>query len=221
MTKTIEIDGKILELWEDFSAGDVPDEMQMDLVALADMGEQRSWGVGRYTEVLDRALKAEGKFVPRNALYASVAQHAKSSSESVRMWHRIFLAVPADIRVEYGDRISFHQMKAIVPHAKTPEEWADVINRWLDYAANASHNPSSVDGLRAWLQDQKGAPPPEVGRHLRIGKALRRQLEDEAKIPPQIVKAYRDFFEKVNKAAGDWGLTDWAWDGILATDEDD
>lgn len=217
--KLIELGGKILQVWEDFSARDIPDEMQMDLVALADMGEQRSWGVGKYTEVLDRALQAEGKFVPRGALYASVAQHAKASAESVRMWHRIFLAVPGDVRMEYEDRISFHQFKAIVPHAKTSSEWAGVINRWLDYAANSGHSPGSVDGLRAWLKDQQGVPPPEVGRHQRIGKAIRKQLENP-NLPDRMRQEYRKFQQAVSRAA--MATPDpvaWSWDA-LADDEE-
>ena len=114
-------------------------------------------------------------------------------------------------------RLSFHQMKAVCPHAKTEAEFADVMNRWLDYAANSGHSPGSVDGLRAWLGDQKGAPPPEVGRHRRIGKAVRFMLED-AKVPEQMQKVYRDLFDRVNNVASIHGLAEWFWDGLPPVD---
>ena len=187
-------------VWEDFSASDIDDETQNQLAALAELGEQRAWGVAKLTELLDRRLEASGRVVPRKALYAAVAQHARSSGESVRMWHGVYKRVPDAIRIEYSDRLSFHQFKAIVPHAKTEAEWADVINRWLDYAASSGHNPGSVDGLRAWVQDQKGAPPPMVGRHQRIGRALRVQLGDEG-LPQRIKQEYTKFWHAINRAS--------------------
>lgn len=198
-----------------FTASDVPEEIQQELASLADMGEARSWGVARLTEVLFRGLAATRTNVQKKDVYAAIAQHARSSGESVRMWHRTYLAVPNDIRIEYQDRLSFHQFKAVVPHAKTPAEWADVLNRWLDYAANSNHNPGSVDGLRAWLLDQKGAPPPEVGRHQRIGRSVRFMLEDE-KVPAEIKKPLRKLVDEIEKVAFMLGNADWSWEGIFS-----
>jgi hypothetical protein len=203
--------------WAGFTANDIDVEIQHQLGALADMGEQRSWGVAKFTEIIDRQAKGAGKYISRKDLYAAVAQHARSSGESVRMWHSTYLKVPDEIRIEYVDRLSFHQFKAIVPHAKTPDEWADVINRWLDYAANSNHNPGSVDGLRAWLGDQTNAPPPEVGRHQRIGKSVRYMLEDP-KVPEQIQRFYRQMFEKNNNVCSIHALDAFMWDGVMPTD---
>lgn len=203
--------------WTDFSAGDVPDEMQHQLSALADLGEQKAWGVARLIEVLDRGLQAEGKIVPRKVLYAAVGQHARSAGETCRSYHRIYLAVPEAIRVEFGEMLGFHSFKALVPHCHNDEEWASTIGRWLDYAAGSGHSPQSVDGLRAWVQDQQGAPPPEVGRHQRIGKAVRLMLEDP-KVPDPMQKVYRKLFDTVNNQASIHALSDWIWTGLMPVD---
>lgn len=200
--------------WADFSAKDIDDEIQHQLGALAELGEQRAWGVAKLTEVIDRQAKGAGRVIQRKALYAAVAQHARSSGESVRMWHSVYLKVPETIRVEFGDRLSFHQMKAVCPHAKTESEFADVINRWLDYAANSGHSPGSVDGLRAWLGDQKGAPPPEVGRHQRIGKAVKYMIEDEH-VPEPMRTLYRKFYNAViSRSMATDNPAQWSWDEL-------
>ena len=210
----VEYEGQTYNLLEKFGAADVPDAMQAELTALGDLGEREAWGIAKRVQKVVDMLHAENVHAPMMKVYAAIGDHARKSSETVRMYYGVWKEIPADVLNLYstdkGHEISFHQFKALVPklRGKPSQEWVSEIGAWLTHAADTLRSPASVDGIRAWLAGKHGAATPAIGRHRRTIAAAKKLAQDDS-VPDRLRSEYQRHVQTVGQIIDTWGYTDW------------
>lgn len=213
---TVIFDGKEYILLEQLSAGDMPEEMRVELNYIGDLGEEKAWGTAKRVQLWLDMMHAEGVHPQMMQVYALIGQEVKSSSETVRMHYGVWKEIPNEVWRAYtdgGKELSFHQFKALVPKLRDrpAADWYDHIERWFDYCTANQTHPGSVDGIRGWLDGEYGAPSPEVGRHRRMMGAARK-LAGDPSVPQPVREVYRRFIERIDQVCDQWGLTEWKVD---------
>lgn len=213
----VEYEDKEYVLLEKFTASDVPDTMQNELSALADLGEREAWGTARRVQLLLDMLHAEGVHPYMMKLYAAIGVHARRSAETVRMYHSVYRAIPESVlqmySTENGRELGFHQFKALVPvmRGRPAPEWVEKIEAWYLHCAEHHINQSSVDGIRAWIQGEAGAETPAIGRHRRVQLQVLKLAQDFS-LPEPLRMEYVRHQDKIRQIVSQYGYVDWVID---------
>lgn len=206
-----------LIFWDDFSASDIPQDIQNELMALGDLNEEHSWGVARRVADMIDAARAEGYDIPRMKLYAAVGQYSRDASETVRMYYGVWKVIPPAILRDYsidpapGKDIGFHQFRYCKPHlaGKSEQEWRDKLEAWFAYCTEHQLSYRSTDGINGWLGGS--APSASVGRAKRtlLGAV---KMRDDLNVPIALRNLVRRFVDRWNQECDTWGLSEWRVD---------
>lgn len=215
-----------LKKLDNFHAGMLPEATKQRLEYYGQLGEKQHWGIAREVERIIDELEAEGIEPPMMQLYAAVGEVSYSAAESVRGWFQIYKEIPKPIFDEYvesgadagSQTLSFHQHKALVPHVdgkgvERVNEYENLIQRWFDFCARENRSPSSVDGIRAWVAGEYGAPSPELGRFKRYATNMVKLIGNPS-VPEAVRQELIRHKDKLNDLStrypnlGDWGVSD-------------
>ena len=181
-----------------FNYNNIPEEFQHRLQYLGDLGEEKSWGIGRLSVLLWRSILMlqEDTRPSKMQYYKAVGYWCKTPSETVRMYHHVVDHVPDDVVREYEDTAkepTFHMYKAMIPHCTEPIDYVNYIEAWGQDRAEQGYSFVDVEGFRGWLSAKNGAPPAWQGR-LRRAQRLCEQLFDDPDCPKPI-KSYAFAFK--------------------------
>lgn len=192
-----------------FTAKDIPADIADLLQHAAGQADQASWKVGELTNLIIDDLAAEGVDYNKTSLYKAVAAHAGCASETVRMRAHVQRRFPKELRDEWP-WISFHQAKALVPIGKDdPAEYERLIQGWATHSADTHISVTSVDGLRAWLHHQEGAPSAALVRYRRMLAQVYRVQSDQ-ETPGFVVQLLRQLLKDLDYGAQQQEKMEWA-----------
>lgn len=163
----------------------VPQPVQDELIALADVGDDNEYRTGDIVceqEEENTVVKPDGTRtfrIPMSQLYAALGQHRGKSGDTMRDWGYVSRRVTFAIRESYDMLFRSHH-KAIADYAKGDEvEHARLCDEWLKRSADYGGSIGTVEALRLWLDTQNGAPSRWNMRLRRVVRALHRLEEDE------------------------------------------
>ena len=153
-------------------------------------------------------LWSEGVQYSRQSLYKAVAAHAGCASETVRMRAHVQRRFPKWISEKYP-WLSFHQAKALVPVGKgEADKYEALIQGWEEHSASTLISVTSVDGLRAWLHQEDGAPSPALVRYRRMITQVQKVISD-GDTPAVVAQLLRALLKDVEYYARLEKLDDW------------
>src|SRR3990167_1555903 len=191
-----------------FTARDIPEDVASLLAEAAGLGDKAAWRIGRLTNALMDDLKAEGVQYSRQSLYKAVAAHAGCASETVRMRAHVQRRFPKWLSEKYP-WLSFHQAKALVPVGKGEDDkYEALIQAWEEHSASTLISVTSVDGLRAWLHQEDGAPSPALVRYRRMITQVQKVISD-GDTPAVVAQLLRALVKDVEYYARLEKLDDW------------
>jgi hypothetical protein len=174
-----------------FNFNDIPDEFQHRLMAYGEMGEEKSWGVGKISVLLWRAYEMRPKEEqPAKMLYyRAIGYWAKGTpAPTVRMYHGVVYHTPPDVVAEYENTAKepcFHMYKAMNAHCQEPIDYVNTIEAWAMHQAELGYAFVDVEGFRFWLNKKNGAPPLWQGR-LRRAQRICEQLAGDNDCPGEV-----------------------------------
>jgi hypothetical protein len=192
--------------WDDFKPSDVPDEIQHRLLAIKEQDHKDQFEIGRNIVAMRAALEAERLRVPVMRLYKAAGYWSGCSSEHARQCYQVAKNVTASLERQYPE-ISFHLWKALVPWCDTPGEYHDKIKEWMEHCEETGVSPTSVDGIRGWLNP--GTPEElAIQRYGRLVQNIDRSGSDLL-VPEQIRRVLKYTIQELNSTVTVNNLTAW------------
>lgn len=163
----------------------IPEEIQMRLMHLGQLGDEAAWEIG------DIGIELEAAYpeIQKQEIYSMMGQYCGRTGSTVRDHVRISRAVNDSIRVEF-DMLCRNHWRAMLPHCDTDEELVAMASWWLQQADDYGGKIGSVAALRYALQED--GPPRWERRVIRIARGCRLVAEDKA-APHEIREYCNDF----------------------------
>ena len=164
-----------------FNYNSIPDEFQNQLMHFGELGEEKSWGVGKISVLLWRAYEMLDKEDQPSKMqyYRAIGYWAKGTpAPTVRMYHGVVLHTPPDVVAEYEGTAKepcFHMYKAMNAYCQEPIDYVNVIEALAMERSEKGYSFIDVEAFRMWLAGKNGAPPAWQGR-LRRAQRLCDQL---------------------------------------------
>lgn len=169
----------------------IPQDMQDQLAALAEAGDNAEWALGdlvnEFMQLYFEDAKAELPSITKVDVYTAVGHFCGRSAETVRAYAYCSAHVPPKVREEYP-ALSRNHHKSLIPHAKGDiAKHRALCEEWLTKADEFAGSVGGVTALRAWLTNSGPEPlAPWVLRATRLVKAAE-ALRDEPTAPPAVV----------------------------------
>ena len=144
------------------------DEVEARLQQLGYQNDVTAWEIGDLTEYVfylctrvmeDKEVlidpQTEEKITP-GVLYNAVGKHAGKAPAAIRDYRYTSRHIPISIRHEFH-MLGRHHWKALIPHAKTPEDLQWWGNQILEWAEDYNGQIITVAALRAKLSASKNS----------------------------------------------------------------
>lgn len=121
----------------------VPEELQMELVAIRDAVTASNWRVGDICMELERYVVAMNKDVAKMEIYKAVGSFAGKASRTVREYAHLAGFYPEAIRREF-EVLSYDHFRT----AAMLKDWAEALE-WCVAQVETLGRPASVDAMEA------------------------------------------------------------------------
>jgi len=191
-----------------FAPADIADDMVQRLQAAGQQGDNAAWEVGELTNILLGELDAElGAHYSRASVYHAVGVWVGCAAGTVRMRAHVVAHTPRWVKAKYNE-LSFHQLKALIPHAPNDTDWEPAIEAWFDHCATNNVSIGSVDGLRSFLSAGPGALPPELRRY-RKALSQMQLVADDDRVPKVLRDTLFACLDALAERAAAAELLDW------------